>query len=268
VVRARWLALLALWTTTGCPQTADEYLAKVDEVADAAVDAAPDAAVPVGPRVGAVTRVPLGDVVEPRGLAVSGDHVWTTDRLDDRLVELEATSGAVLASTPLPARGARALAWFDGAVYVGYADRLYRMDTPPVLVTDAIDGLVGLTAADAGLVTAEGSQLYVRSGARMAPVLELSLGRSGAPLARYRSDYLMYDESPRLDGVTFAVRLDVVDALSPSRAEVRGGVDVPADLGIVTGVAVDGDRLYLVGAGYGEDARRLVSIALTPEAGR
>ncbi len=267
----RWLAALLALATAGCPQTADEYLAGIggDPEADAAVDAGPDAAAPVGPRFLQARRIPIDGVAEPRGLAVADGRVFTTDRADDRLVALDPRTGAVVSATPLPARGARALAWLEGALYVGYADRLFRVrDGEATLLADDLDDLVGLGVSDDGLVTAEARRLFVRVGARMAPLFEVTLDRDAGPLARFGSDYLMYAESPRLDGATFSVRLDVLDALSPSRAERRGTVELPVDVGRVTGLAADGGFLYLVGAGYGGDVGQLVEIALAPEPGR
>lgn len=261
--------LLAL-CTAGCPQPADHYLDGVG-AGDAGLtaDSAADVAQAVGPRVLGVRRVPLADVAEPRGLAVAGERIYTTDRLDDRLVALDRATGALVSATPLPDRGARALAWHEGALHIGYADRLYRRDgDDDALVVDALRNLTGLGATADGLVTGEGDKLYVRTGDRLAPVLEVGLPRPASQLARYGADYLMYLHSPRLDGETFAVRLEVLDALSPSRATLRGTIEVPADFGIVTGLAAEGDRLYLVGAGYGEDVGHLVEVTLAREPGR
>ena len=265
------MALALLWLA-GCAQPAEDYLAEANGApfeADAGpgADASP-AATPVGPTVLGARSIPLTDVAEPRGLAVHGDHLWTTDRADDRLVEFD-LDGRQVSATPLPARGARALAWHDDALFVGYADRLYRLDgDAAVLVAEGLRDLQGLTTGERGLVSAEGDHLNVRAAPRFATVLEIDLDGAPGPLTRFGADYLLYDRSPRTDGVTFSARFTVADASSPSRATPRGTVDLPADLGRVTSVAAEGGTLYLVGAGYGGDLGRVVALDLAPEPGR
>jgi hypothetical protein len=266
----RWLSLLLCALPLGCAQPADSWLEGIDPADASALatpDAGPDAAPPVGPQAQLEETRPLDVPSEPRGLAWDGDYLWTTDRADDRLLRLD-LDGTINSSWPLPERGARALTWHAGALYVGYAASIYRFENniyEPLAETRELTGIA--TGVD-GLISAQSDGLFVRHDENLAPRLELSYAASPGPLVRFGDDYLIYSHSPRLDGDRFTPQLIVADATGANRAEIRGAIELPLDTGRVTGMTLDGDRLWLIGAGYGSESYQLTAWTLTPEIGR
>jgi hypothetical protein len=265
----RWLPLICL-LPLGCAQPADAWLEGIEVRADADVtttDAGPDAAIPVGPQAQLEETRALEVPTEPRGLAWDGESLWTTDRADDRLLRLD-PDGAVAASWPLPERGARALTWHAGALYLGFASSIYRFEDDAYAPLAETRELAGIATSTDGLISAQSDGLFLRHDENLAPRLELSYAASAGPLVRFGDDYLIYSHSPRLDGDRFTPQLVVADATGANTAEIRGAIELPFDTGRVTGMALDGDRLWLIGAGYGSASYQLTAWTLTPEIGR
>lgn len=268
-----WAPLgLLLSLQTACVMSADDYLKeRPRHLPDAEVDAeVPDAALPVGPVVTDLRRIPVASVVEPRGLAHDGQHLFTIDRADDTLVRLDPASGAELDRMLLPLSGAIDLAALGtDTLLVAYVDTVFRWEIDAFTHVDgSFSELAGLTATADAVVTVQGSGLYVRERDSLASQLQLDYRGPSGPLVRLGADYLVYERSPRLDGVVFAARFTLADALSPTTAEVRGSVDLPVDVAHMTGAALLGDTLWLVGSGQGADVGQVVVVTLSPEPGR
>jgi hypothetical protein len=268
------ICLLALVAQAGgCSRSANDYInSRPRRLPDAELDAAgPEAgAGRIGPEVVDVRRVAIASVEEARGLAHDGRHLFTTDRGDDTLVRLDPESGAELGRVALPARGAIGLtALAEDTLLVAYPDTLFRVEGERFTRVDGLfSEVAGVVATADAVITVQGSSIYVRERDTIAARLQLEYRGEPGPLVRLGADYLIYDQSPRLDGVTFAARFTVADALSLTSAAERGAVDLPVDVARVTGVAALGDVLWLLGSGQGTDAGQVLMLTLSLEPGR
>ena len=243
--------------STSCVLTADEYLAVVEATRDASVDAEGDAG-PTTWSLRVVDRVAL-PVVEPRGLAVDADAVWTTEATTRQLLRIE--EGEVAAEIPLPAAGVVDLAVKDGVLYVGYPDATWRLEGDAFVEVAAHDQLTGLSATPDGVVTHERDGLHLRSGPRLATELVLD-APEGTRVARADAGYLLYGGRPAGNAVRFPAALTLADASSRAIAEPLAELLADVDVWPVVGLDAAGDRVWLLGAGYGEDAGTLVELAL------
>ncbi len=260
---------------SGCAQSSDEWLAAIEPTADAAPP--DDPADAGGPSVVAerAAPIPLPTVGAPRGLAIGADTGWTTDRDDDTLVAFDRFTGAERGRWPLPARGSPALALWEGALYLGFDDAIWRVPVEPLSAVQAeaiepvdvaVRGLVGLALDGDGLVSAESDGLVRRDGARLAPRLSLRTAASPGRLVRRANRYLMLDSTPRAPGGAFSVVLRWLDATQSSGADTLGRLALPVDVSHCTGLAVADAQLFVLGAGYGEDVGQIVPLSLMGEA--
>ncbi len=242
--------------------TAEEYLAAVDAFveADAAADAAADASAPLALEVVGRTPLPLA---EPRGLAVVGDAVWVADAVRRELVRFDA--GAETGAWPLPACPDCAvvdLAARDGAVFVGYGGATWRFVDGAFTEALAHDDLRGLARTPDGLVSNERDGLNLREGAQLGTALVLDIADGGTLLARPDAGFLLYVGSPDDGAVRLIPRFLLADAGGRAEATTLAELMVDADVWPVTGVDADGARVWLLGAGYGDDASVLVELEL------
>ena len=149
----------------------------------------------------------------------------------------------------------------DGVLYVGYPDATWRLEGDAFVEVAAHDQLTGLSATPDGLVTHERDGLHLRSGPRLATELVLD-APEGTRVARADAGYLLYRGRPAGNAVRFPAALTLADASSRAIAEPLAELLADVDVWPVVGLDAAGDRVWLLGAGYGEDAGTLVELAL------
>ncbi|MDQ3714631.1 MAG: hypothetical protein M3381_01050 [Actinomycetota bacterium] len=92
-------------------------------------------------------------------LAISADRIWVVSSLENAVVEVDPSSGAVGRRID-GLTGARAAVAVPGALWVGGASASYRIDVATGAVTATVNGGVGYV----GAISADDSSVWVRKG--------------------------------------------------------------------------------------------------------
>ena len=224
-------------------------------------------------------RGPALRVGQPRGLAHDGETLWTYDALTKQLVRLSAASGEALERWPLARHGLVGLAWVADGLYLGF-DQV-QMPSPlealpaQVLVLDpqdadagpvdsglTLEALGGLCRSDGLLLTAEASNLRLRNAPTLAAARVVAAEASGAPLVRLGGLYLLYAGGEQDVQGRYTSIFEVLDATNEALAAHLGQARLPVDVSTITGLTSHEGDLWVIGAGYGEDAATVVRLTV------
>lgn len=264
----RW-GLLALGAVglSGCPQTADEYLAEISRAGDGGVEDSPD----IGPQVPSVieTRRASIPVEIPRGLAHDGTGLWMADALTGALVKVDPETGALLAEVPDLGREVFSLASVGGSLILATPDTLSRFDPESMTleVLEAAPGLAAVARRGQGAVSWESQGMKLRQGEALVASVVINPQAARAPFVYLTNEdlYLVVKGPRRPGGADRRLVFEALDGAGQRAATAVGVVEAPVDVEQIVGLTLAPDRetvWALVGAAPATSA--LLAVRLGP----
>lgn len=211
-----------------------------------------------------VTTTPIG-LASPVGLGgPPGDFVAADLAANDLR---RVSSGETVCA--LPDTGVIGLAVVDADAYTIHPGGLYVTRTGSGCSSDRIGAAPGtsaFTAAAGVLLSLSGATIERRlvAGTTVSSLPAWTLEPSpNAPEAIAVDGGLIYVASTTSSGSRFSIRIEIYDARATPAVVRRGAsFDVAVDAPAVAGLAVDGDRMWILTAGSGDDALALVEARL------
>ena len=214
-----------------------------------------------------VSRTPIL-IDQPCGLVADRGSMWMGDCGAGRIFK-QSADGMLEREHLLPADADIVdLARTPEAIYVltasGRNKRIWRLDLDSSEFVETgltSTQIVGIAFDGEYLCTWQGSSVYRRDP----DTLELEVRAVADDIdgfLDYANGLFFTTSGVSMNGIYFQVGIQTFEAVAGSRVRPRDGFNIPVDASVVGGLAVEGEYLWILGQGVGEDGQHIVKVRL------